>query len=108
VCTKKLINEENKSYLNGEEKEDIKMSNKEAEPEWLARVKIEREELSEKIVKLITFLGKRDLDESISTYELYEQARIMLTYLETLGRRIRNANNRSEYCGDCAGTKGKE
>ena len=86
-------------------KEDINMSNKELEPEWLTRVKIEREELSEKIAKLVTFLGKRDLDENIAMYELYEQARIMLTYLETLGRRIRNESDRNKYCGDCVEVK---
>ena len=75
-------------------KEDINMSNKEVEPEWLTRVKVEKKELAEKISKLSKYLGENSDDDCNL---LSEQLNAMVPYLNVLNRRIERYNWDKEF-----------
>ena len=70
----------------------LKSEEKYEEPEWLQRVRKEKEELAERMSELSRYLGNHSCDTDLLSYQL----EVMMSYLNILNQRIEDYNLKEE------------
>jgi len=71
----------------------LKSEEKYEEPEWLQRVRKEKEELAERISELSRYLGNHSCDTDLLSYQI----EVMISYLNILNQRIERYNWNKEF-----------